>query len=103
MTTGGYRSRCRCPAGVHAEIIISDDGAGIASGHLNRIFDPFFTTRMSEGSSGTGTEHRAQHSHHRPWRQDPRRQQCPARGTTFRITIPLDAPMHHEEPIIPRV
>ncbi len=89
------------PAGVHAEIIISDDGAGIASGHLNRIFDPFFTTRMSEGSSGLGlnivhnivTTVLGGKIHV---------DSMPGAGTTFRITIPLDAPMHHEEPIIPR-
>ncbi len=89
------------PAGDHAEIVISDDGAGIASGHLNRIFDPFFTTRMSEGSSGLGlnivhnivTTILGGKIHV---------DSMPGVGTTFRIAIPLDAPMHHEEPIIPR-
>jgi signal transduction histidine kinase len=89
------------PAGDHADIVISDDGAGIASGHLNRIFDPFFTTRMSEGSSGLGlnivhnivTTILGGKIHV---------DSMPGVGTTFRITIPLDAPMHHEEPIIPR-
>jgi signal transduction histidine kinase len=89
------------PAGDHADIVISDDGAGIASGHLNRIFDPFFTTRMSEGSSGLGlnivhnivTTILGGKIHV---------DSMPGVGTTFRVTIPLDAPMHHEEPIIPR-
>jgi signal transduction histidine kinase len=89
------------PTDDYADIIISDDGAGIAAGHLNRIFDPFFTTRMSEGSSGLGLNivHNIVttilggkiHVDSRP-----------GVGTTFRITIPLDAPMHHEEPIIPQ-
>ncbi len=89
------------PDGALAEIIVSDDGAGIAPGNLNRIFDPFFTTRMSEGRSGLGLNivhnivttilgGRIQVD------------SMPGVGTTFRITVPLDAPMHHEEPIIPR-
>jgi len=89
------------PTGDHADIIISDDGAGIASAHLNRIFDPFFTTRMSEGSSGLGlnivhnivTTILGGKIHV---------DSMPGVGTTIRITIPLDAPMHHEEPIIPQ-
>ncbi|MEC5398274.1 PAS domain S-box protein [Uliginosibacterium sp. H1] len=30
----------------------SDNGVGIAAGHLNKVFDPFFTTKL--GSQGTG-------------------------------------------------
>lgn len=89
------------PEGDSAAIIISDDGAGIAASHINRIFDPFFTTRMSEGSSGLGlnivhnivTTILGGKIHV---------ESAPGVGTSFRITIPLDAPMHHEEPIIPQ-
>lgn len=89
------------PDGEQAEIIVSDDGAGIAPGNLNRIFDPFFTTRMSEGSSGLGlnivhnivTTILGGKVHV---------DSLPGVGTTVRISIPLDAPMHHEEPIIPQ-
>ena len=89
------------PAGDHAEIILSDDGAGIATANLNRIFDPFFTTRMSEGRSGLGlnivhnivTTILGGRIHV---------DSMPGVGTTFRISIPLDAPMHHDEPIIPQ-
>ncbi|WP_342118252.1 sensor histidine kinase [Pseudoduganella sp. OTU4001] len=89
------------PQGDHADILISDDGSGIAASHINRIFDPFFTTRMSEGSSGLGlnivhnivTTILGGKIHV---------DSTPGAGTTFRITIPLDAPMHHEEPIIPQ-
>ena len=38
----------------HAEIVFSDNGAGIAPEHLPRILDPFFTTRRSAGNSGLG-------------------------------------------------
>ncbi len=36
------------------EITVSDDGVGIAEGHIERIFDPFFTTRLGQGGSGLG-------------------------------------------------
>ncbi len=40
------------PDGV--ELVVSDDGVGIAVDHLDRIFDPFFTTRLGQGGSGLG-------------------------------------------------
>ncbi|WP_374581746.1 sensor histidine kinase [Pseudoduganella sp.] len=89
------------PAGDTADIIVSDDGAGIAASHINRIFDPFFTTRMSEGSSGLGLNivHNIVTTILGGKIQV---ESTPGVGTSFRITIPLDAPMHHEEPIIPQ-
>jgi signal transduction histidine kinase len=89
------------PEGDHAEIVISDDGVGIAASHINRIFDPFFTTRMSEGNSGLGLNivHNIVTTILGGRIQV---ESTPGVGTTFRITIPLDAPMHHEEPIIPQ-
>lgn len=40
------------PEGRYSEILISDNGPGIAADDLNHIFDPFFTTR--EPGHGTG-------------------------------------------------
>ena len=36
------------------DLIVSDDGCGIASANLSRIFDPFFTTMRGEGGNGLG-------------------------------------------------
>jgi PAS domain S-box-containing protein len=36
------------------EILIDDDGPGIAAGIRSKIFDPFFTTRRAGGGSGLG-------------------------------------------------
>ncbi|XLZ71916.1 ATP-binding protein [Massilia sp. SR12] len=98
---GRLSIRVPVPEGDVAEITIRDDGAGIAASHINRIFDPFFTTRMSEGSSGLGLNivHNIVTTILGGKIQV---DSAPGVGSVFRITIPLDAPMHHEEPIIPQ-
>ncbi len=40
--------------GPGAELVIADDGAGIAAEHIERVFDPFFTTKLGQGGSGLG-------------------------------------------------
>lgn len=37
-------------AGAKHRLIVSDDGAGIEPGHLEKIFEPFFTTKKGSGS-----------------------------------------------------
>lgn len=36
------------------EVVIADDGVGIAQDHLTKVFDPFFTTKFGRGGSGLG-------------------------------------------------
>lgn len=36
------------------QVVVSDDGVGIAPEHLGQIFDPFFTTKLGRGGSGLG-------------------------------------------------
>lgn len=45
---------CRGIDAETVELMVADDGAGIATEHLSRIFDPFFTTRLGHGGSGLG-------------------------------------------------
>ncbi len=41
-------------AGDQVQVIVRDDGKGIAEESIGKIFDPFFTTRLGQGGSGLG-------------------------------------------------
>lgn len=50
---GTIAVQCACfetQTGKFAEILIEDDGPGIAQEHIDRIFDPFFTTKRDVGT-----------------------------------------------------
>ncbi|MES2347273.1 MAG: ATP-binding protein [Pseudomonadota bacterium] len=36
------------------QVVVSDNGAGIAPENMSRIYDPFFTTKLGRGGSGLG-------------------------------------------------
>lgn len=75
----------------HAEIVFSDDGAGIAPEHMPRILDPFFTTRRSAGNSGLGM-HIIQSLVSVALGGDLAVDSVLGRGTTVRLTFPRVAP-----------
>ncbi len=73
------------------EVLVSDNGTGIAPEHLGQIFDPFFTTKLGRGGSGLGlsVSHRivtkvlgGQISI----------QSQPGAGASFSLTLPTVAP-----------
>jgi PAS domain S-box-containing protein len=67
---------------------VSDTGAGIAPGNLDRIFDPFFTTKGVGAGTGLGlsTSYSIVQRHGGVIRVE----STPGRGTTFRVLLPVD-------------
>jgi signal transduction histidine kinase len=70
-------------------VMVSDTGCGIAPEHLTRIFDPFFTTKpVGEGTGlGLSVIYSIIERHHGSIDV----QSQPGKGTTFAVTIPVDA------------
>jgi signal transduction histidine kinase len=68
------------------EMTISDTGAGIPEGLLNKVFDPFFTTKDIGHGTGLGLylTHRIIDQHHGTIKVESR----PDEGTTFIIRLP---------------
>jgi len=46
--------RLWCPAEGRAEVVVRDNGCGIAGPALARVFEPFYTTRRGAGHAGLG-------------------------------------------------
>jgi len=71
---------------------ISDTGAGISADKLSRIFDPFFTTKpVGEGTGlGLSISHGIVERHGGTIEVE----SAPGRGTTFTISLPIDADVH---------
>jgi signal transduction histidine kinase len=72
----------------HVEIVIADDGAGIAKGDLARVFEPFFSTKGKEGTGlGLSLSKKIIERHQGSIRMNSSR--GPKRtGTVFRISLP---------------
>jgi two-component system NtrC family sensor kinase len=75
---------------------IADNGCGIAPEHLNRIFDPFFTTRPV--GKGTGLGLSISYDIVKKRGGDIFVASEVAKGTTFRVRIPLELPDTDEVP-----
>ncbi|MGE0522593.1 MAG: ATP-binding protein [Variibacter sp.] len=89
---GVIRIEARRLTGPQVEINFSDDGAGMTEEVRRHAFDPFFTTRRNHGGTGLGL--------HIVYNLVTRRLggrisfvSAPNRGTTFRIVLPLNAPL----------
>jgi signal transduction histidine kinase len=73
------------PAGVYAEIAVTDDGKGMDSDTRDRIFEPFFTTK---GKAGTGLGMATVHILVNDLRGSIRIESALGRGTTVRVLVP---------------
>jgi two-component system, NtrC family, sensor kinase len=76
-------------------VTISDTGYGIAPEHLKKIFDPFFTTKpVGEGTGlGLSVTYGIVERHHGSIEVE----SYPGMGTTFTVTIPIDAQRRVDE------
>ncbi len=75
-----------------AEVVIADDGDGIAPEHLARVFDPFFTTK--EVGRGTGLGLSIAYGivrEHGGWLE---LDSAPGHGTRARVLLPLAGDTH---------
>lgn len=67
------------------EVLIEDNGTGIAPEHVDKIFNLFFTTKPEGTGVGLALVFRTIHLHD----GDIEVQSVPGQGTTFRVTLPL--------------
>jgi signal transduction histidine kinase len=76
----------------HAELIVTDDGCGMAPDVLDQLFKPFFTRRRDGQGTGLGLSitHRIVEDHGGTITA---RSDGPGRGAQFRVILPLT---HHE-------
>jgi signal transduction histidine kinase len=77
--------------GSSVEVAIRDDGGGMPPEVMSRIFDPFFTTKDVGGGTGLGLaiSHGVIAAHGGTIDVE----SAPGAGTTFRIRLPLAAPL----------
>lgn len=85
---GEVRVRTRCD-GSTVSILVSDTGHGISSENLSKVFDPFFTTKAI--GEGTGLGLSISHSVIQQHGGTILVNNVPGGGTTFTITLPVDA------------
>ena len=81
--------------GPMAVVQIKDNGHGIAPENLKRIFDPFFTTKPV--GEGTGLGLSVTYSIVERHGGNITVESTPRHGTTFNVSIPIDAPRDAEE------
>jgi PAS domain S-box-containing protein len=75
-----------------AIVTIADDGAGIAEENMSKIFEPFFTTKRV--GEGTGLGLWVSYGIVRSFRGDISVRSVQGQGTSFSVTLPLNAKEH---------
>ena len=69
-------------------LTVRDEGAGIASAHLDRIFEPGFTTKPHGAGSGMGLTVVRETTRHR-FGGEVTVESAPGKGTVFSVTLPI--------------
>ena len=89
--SGHVSIAARLSAYGRVELMVCDNGLGIAPDNLGRVFDPFFTTKLGQGGSGLGLNivyNLVSHTLGGTITVD----SSPGNGACFTLDIPLDAP-----------
>lgn len=73
------------------ELVVSDNGVGIAPEAIDKVFEPFFTTRLAEGSSGLGL-HLAHNVVRGVLGGEIQLRSEPGTGTSVTLILPVCAP-----------
>ena len=94
-TRGSVLISARALGADSVEIVLSDDGSGMAPEIKRQAFDPFFTTRRGRGSTGLGLHIVHNIVTDRLGGQIDLESE-PGSGTMFRIVLPREAPMAAE-------
>jgi signal transduction histidine kinase len=81
---GRVRVACRPLADEGAELVVEDDGSGIALGDQAMLFTPFFTTRPEGTGLGLATVHRIVDAHGGALTVD----STPGEGARFTVRLP---------------
>jgi signal transduction histidine kinase len=88
MPKGGrLRLIGRRGSGRSLEVLVEDNGTGIAPDHLEKIFNLYFTTKPEGSGVGLALVYRTVHLHD----GDIDVQSVPGQGTTFQVTLPTQA------------
>ncbi len=74
------------------QVIVSDNGPGIARENLDTIFDPFFTTKDDGSGLGLAITHGIIEQHNATIKVESE----PRQGTTFTIEFPLEKDISHD-------
>ena len=78
------------------ELSVRDTGRGIDPDNMHRIFEPFFTTRLGQGGSGLGL-HIVHNIVSGVLGGQIKVDSTLGKGTEFRLTLPVVAPLHAGE------
>jgi two-component system NtrC family sensor kinase len=81
-------------------ISVSDDGAGIAPGSINRVFDPFYTTHPQQ-STGLGLS--VSYGIMRRYGGDITVESDPGQGSVFRVWLLVEPVLEKPEDALPHV
>jgi len=91
---GFISSHTDIPAGVYAQITISDNGCGIDSDNLDKVFEPFFTSKGNQGTGlGLSMVFGAVKSHQGFIELESQ----PGQGSSFHIYFPLLQQQHRQQ------